>query len=93
MARIEIDDDSYDVQDATNVLSACLSLGLDLPYFCWHPVLRSIGACRQCAVKLYKDANDQKGRLAMACMTPVHDGLRASINDPVLPFECKLSNG
>ncbi|MGZ5615628.1 MAG: 2Fe-2S iron-sulfur cluster-binding protein, partial [Methylobacter sp.] len=38
MARIEIDDRSYEVQDGDNVLAACLSLGLDLPYFCWHQV-------------------------------------------------------
>ena len=24
--------------------------GFDLPYFCWHPALGSVGACRQCAV-------------------------------------------
>ncbi|MDZ7669680.1 MAG: 2Fe-2S iron-sulfur cluster-binding protein [Gammaproteobacteria bacterium] len=32
------------------LLQACLSQGLDLPYFCWHPSLGSVGACRQCAV-------------------------------------------
>ena len=24
-----------------------LGLGLDLPYFCWHPPMGSVGACRQ----------------------------------------------
>ena len=78
-ARIEIDGCSYDVQDGNNLLSACLSLGLDLPYFCWHPALGSAGACRQCAVIQYKDAEDQRGRLVMACMTPVADAMRISI--------------
>ncbi|MGZ5000669.1 MAG: NADH-quinone oxidoreductase subunit NuoG, partial [Methylomonas sp.] len=79
MARIEIDGAMYDVQDGSNLLSACLSLGLDLPFFCWHPALGSAGACRQCAVIQYKDANDMRGRLVMACMTPVADNLRISI--------------
>lgn len=79
MARIEIDGRSYPVQDGDNLLSACLSLGLDLPYFCWHPALGSAGACRQCAVIQYKDAEDQRGRLVMACMTPVADALRVSL--------------
>jgi len=79
MIRIEIDGCSYDVQDGSNLLSACLSLGLDLPYFCWHPALGSAGACRQCAVIQYKDAEDQRGRLVMACMTPVADAMRVSI--------------
>ena len=38
-----------------NLLHQCLSLGFDLPYFCWHPALGSVGACRQCAVKQFKD--------------------------------------
>jgi len=80
MVRIEIDGQSYDVQDGENLLSACLSLGLDLPYFCWHPALGSAGACRQCAVIQYKDAEDRRGRLVMACMTPVADAMRISLD-------------
>jgi len=80
MARIEIDNQSYDVPDGSNLLSACLALGLDLPYFCWHPALGSAGACRQCAVIQYKDAQDKRGKLVMACMTPVADGVRVSLN-------------
>ncbi|HEY8160429.1 MAG TPA: NADH-quinone oxidoreductase subunit NuoG [Methylobacter sp.] len=80
MARIEIDGQSYEVQDGDNLLSACLSLGLDLPYFCWHPALGSAGACRQCAVIQYKDAEDKRGKLVMACLTPVADGMRISMD-------------
>jgi NADH-quinone oxidoreductase subunit G len=83
-ATIFLDGKSCTVEDAENksLLEACLSLGLDLPYFCWHPALHSVGACRQCAVKLFKDEADTRGRIVMACMTPVVDGLRASIEDP-----------
>lgn len=79
MAHIEIDAHSYEVKEGDNLLSACLSLGLDLPYFCWHPAMGSAGACRQCAIIQYKNAEDKHGRLVMACMTPVTDGLRMSI--------------
>ena len=41
----------------------------------------SVGACRQCAVKTFKDENDQKGKLVMACLEQVKDGARISIND------------
>ncbi len=41
-----------------------------------------MGACRQCAVKLFKDETDKKGRLAMSCMTPAAQGTRLSIDDP-----------
>ncbi|MEJ2721658.1 MAG: NADH-quinone oxidoreductase subunit NuoG, partial [bacterium] len=81
MARIWIDGDAYQVPDHRNLLDVCLGLGFDLPYFCWHPILGSVGACRQCAVKQFKDENDEKGKIVMACMTPAEDGTRISIND------------
>ncbi|MGZ5050751.1 MAG: NADH-quinone oxidoreductase subunit NuoG [Methylobacter sp.] len=79
MAGIDIDGKIYEAKNGDNLLSACLSLGLDLPYFCWHPALGSAGACRQCAVIQYKDADDKRGKLVMACLTPVADGLRVSL--------------
>lgn len=82
MAKLTIDNKEYEVSDGNNLLHACLSLGLNLPYFCWHPCMGSIGACRQCAVKVFQDENDERGRLVMACMTPAADGTRLSIEDP-----------
>jgi NADH-quinone oxidoreductase subunit G len=82
MATIIVDGKSYQVRDGQNLLQACLSLGLNLPYFCWHPAMGSVGACRQCAVKQFKDENDTQGKIVMACMTPARDGVRISIEDP-----------
>ena len=81
MATIHVDGKTYDVQGSNNLLEACLSLGLDIPYFCWHPKLGSVGACRQCAVKQYNDANDTRGRLVMSCMTPATDNTFIAIAD------------
>lgn len=81
MATIHVDGKSYDVDGADNLLQACLSLGLDIPYFCWHPALGSVGACRQCAVKQYNDENDTRGRIVMSCMTPASDKTWISIDD------------
>jgi NADH-quinone oxidoreductase subunit G len=81
MARIHVEEKPYEVNAHQNLLHACLSLGFDLPYFCWHPALGSVGACRQCAVKQFKDEHDETGRLVMACMTPASDGVRISIQD------------
>ncbi|WP_457566298.1 NADH-quinone oxidoreductase subunit NuoG [Caldithrix abyssi] len=82
MVKINIDGKVYEVEPKNNLLQTVLSLGLDLPYFCWHPAMGSVGSCRQCAVKKYADENDQKGRIVMACMEPVVDGMRISLNDP-----------
>ena len=81
MPKIIVDGIEYEVKDKKNLLDACLSLKLDLPYFCWHPAMNSVGACRQCAVTKYKDENDTQGKLVMACMEPVQDGLRISMKD------------
>ena len=65
-----------------NLLHGCLSQGFKLPYFCWHPALGSVGACRQCAVKQFKDEHDEHGKIVMSCMTPAAEGTRISIDDP-----------
>lgn len=82
MVTIHVDDEAYQVAAGDNLLHACLSLGLDIPYFCWHPAMGSVGACRQCAVKEFRDSGDTRGRLVMACMTAAHDGARISVKDP-----------
>jgi|TARA_B100000315_G_scaffold255437_1_gene298749 NADH-quinone oxidoreductase subunit G len=74
MPKIIVDRISYEVDAGNNLLEALLSLKRDLPYFCWHPSMGSIGACRQCAVIQYRDEDDDTGRIVMACMTPVTEG-------------------
>jgi NADH-quinone oxidoreductase subunit G len=82
MAIIQINDRNFQANPQDNLLQVCLSHGFDLPYFCWHPALGSVGACRQCAVKQFSNTNDATGRVVMACMTPASDGTRISISDP-----------
>lgn len=82
MATVIIDGIEYEAEEGANLLHAVLSQRLDLPYFCWHPSLGSVGACRQCAVIQYMGPEDERGRLQMACMTNVSDGMRVSIDAP-----------
>lgn len=79
MSIIYVDGKKYSVNSTKNLLEACLSVGLDIPYFCWHPILGSVGSCRQCAVKKYDDNGDNI--LVMSCITPVVDNLSISIKD------------
>ena len=82
MATVYVDGSAYQMDPQHNLLDGCLSLGFNLPYFCWHPALGSVGACRQCAVKQFKDKDDRHGKLVMACMTPAAEGTRIAIHDP-----------
>jgi NADH-quinone oxidoreductase subunit G len=81
VAKVFVENRAYQMDPGQNLLHGCLSLGMNLPYFCWHPAMGSVGACRQCAVKQFKDENDTRGKLVMACMTPASEGTRISILD------------
>ncbi|MGH9482890.1 MAG: 2Fe-2S iron-sulfur cluster-binding protein, partial [Terriglobales bacterium] len=84
-ATIQVDGRAYAVAAGQSLLQACLELGFHLPYFCWHPALGSVGACRQCAVVQYKDATEEaagRGRLVMACMTAAAEGARIGLAEP-----------
>jgi NADH-quinone oxidoreductase subunit G len=81
MAKVYVDNKPYEMNPEENLLHGCVSQGLNLPYFCWHPALGSVGACRQCAVKVFKDEHDTQGKIVMSCMTPAAEGTRISIAD------------
>jgi NADH-quinone oxidoreductase subunit G len=82
MVKISIEGKYYEAKPEKNLLETCLSLGIDIPHFCFHPALGSVGACRLCAVKKFRDKDDTKGRIVMSCMEPASDGLIISIDDP-----------
>jgi NADH-quinone oxidoreductase subunit G len=80
--EIFIDGIAAQVSGAENLLQACLQAGRDVPYFCWHPALGSVGACRQCAVKIFSGPQDSVGKIVMSCMTKPEPGMRVEVADP-----------
>ena len=84
MVKLQIDGTIFEVKGDRNLLETCLGLGFDIPYFCNHPALGSVGVCRLCAVRKYSNADDKTGRIVMSCMEPVTDGLRISVADPAV---------
>ncbi len=81
MVKITVDGKTYEVNPEKNLLENCLALGIDIPHFCYHPALGSVGACRLCAVKKFRDKDDTRGRIVMSCMEPVAEGLIISVDD------------
>ncbi|VFP79118.1 NADH-quinone oxidoreductase subunit NuoG [Buchnera aphidicola] len=81
MVKIYINKKSFFVKKSDNLLQACLSVGINIPFFCWHPVLGSIGSCRQCAVRVFHDETDQIGSVVMSCMSEIREGIRISVID------------
>ncbi|WP_343126643.1 NADH-quinone oxidoreductase subunit NuoG [Buchnera aphidicola] len=82
MFSIYIDGKKFSIEYQQNLLEVFLSLGFNIPYFCWHPCLGSIGSCRQCAIKLYRNKEDNIGTVVMSCMISVYPEMKVSILDP-----------
>lgn len=78
---IIVDNQPFQVDAGVNLLQACLALEMDLPYFCWHPAMGAVGSCRLCAMTHFQNAEDTRGRLIMACMTPVSEGMIVSLTN------------
>jgi NADH-quinone oxidoreductase subunit G len=81
MPTVYIDNQAYQVEEGKNMLQVVLDNKINLEYFCWHPAMGSVGACRQCAVKIFRGAEDTAGKIGMACMTPAVEGTRISTMD------------
>ncbi|MBE0649961.1 MAG: NADH-quinone oxidoreductase subunit NuoG [Bacteroidales bacterium] len=81
MVKIQIDGKQYEVKQGKNLLEAGLTLGIDIPHFCYHPAMGSVGACRLCAVKKFRDADDKQGRIVMSCLEPVTEGMIIETRD------------
>ncbi len=67
---LTIDGQELTVDKGTNVLEAAAQIGIEIPYFCWHPKLDSVGACRMCLVDVEKIPKP-----AVSCATEVMPGM------------------
>ena len=54
----------------TNMIEAALSVGSDIPYYCYHPRLTIAANCRMCLVEV-----SSSPKLVPACQTPLSEGL------------------
>lgn len=56
---ININGVQYEVASGMNVLEACRSVGIEVPFFCYHPKLKVAGSCRMCLVTIGNPARDR----------------------------------
>lgn len=57
--NININGSDYSVTGGQNVLEACRSVGVEIPFFCYHPNLKVAGSCRMCLVSIGMPARDR----------------------------------
>ena len=59
IVHININGVDYEVVAGQNVLEACRSVGVEVPYFCYHPKLKIAGSCRMCLIQMGTPARDR----------------------------------
>ncbi len=56
----------------TNMVDAAKTVGVDIPYFCYHPRLSVAANCRMCVVE---SSMAPPGKLVPACQTAIAEGM------------------
>ena len=81
MATILIDGQEHTLPEgeALNAIQAAQRVGVEIPYYCWHPALSVVANCRMCEIEV--GSKDPKTgeikmvpKLVPGCQTPAKDG-------------------
>ena len=73
MVTIKIDGEEYQVDESKNLFDAVKEVGVNIPYFCYHPALRVVGMCRMCLIQI-----EGVPKLQVACNTELRGKTRGS---------------
>ncbi|HEU0168729.1 MAG TPA: 2Fe-2S iron-sulfur cluster-binding protein, partial [Chloroflexota bacterium] len=73
LLTLTIDGIELQVPKGTLLVEAAKMAGIEIPVFCYHPKMKSVGACRMCLVEVEK----MRG-LQTACSTIVTEGMVAA---------------
>ncbi|MFQ5455134.1 MAG: NADH-quinone oxidoreductase subunit NuoG [Nitrospirota bacterium] len=67
---LTIDGKAVTVRQGTNLIEAAKTIGIEIPFFCYHPKMSVIGACRMCLVEI-----ENSPKLQTACSTEAREGM------------------
>lgn len=70
LVTITVDGIEVSVPKGTNLIEAAASVGVEIPYYCYHPHLSVAGNCRMCQVQL-----EGSPKLTIACNTGATQGM------------------
>lgn len=66
----EVDGKEVVAKPGTNMIDAAKTVGVEIPYYCYHPRLSIAANCRMCLVE-----TGAGGKLIPACQTPIAEGM------------------
>jgi NADH-quinone oxidoreductase subunit G len=67
------------VKPGTTVIEAAKSVGIDIPYYCYHKRLTVAANCRMCLVEM---SNAPMGKLMPACQMTMAEGITVKTDSP-----------
>ncbi len=70
MPKCTIDGREVEFSAGENLIEIARRIGVEIPYFCYHPGLTVVAQCRMCAVEIEK-----MPKLQTACSTPASEGM------------------
>ncbi len=74
-----IDGREVAVRPGTTVIEAAKSVGIEIPYYCYHKRLSIAANCRMCLVEM---SNAPMGKLMPACQMPMAEGAAVKTDTP-----------
>lgn len=75
MPKCTIDGREVEFAQGENLIEVARKVGIEIPYFCYHPGLSIVAQCRMCAVEIEK-----MPKLQTACSTAAADGMIVKTN-------------
>lgn len=79
MGTFYLDEQPIPFEDGEYVIDAARKAGVDIPHFCYHPALGSLGACRLCMVELEPAREGDRARNMASCLLRASEGMRVSL--------------
>ncbi|HNO11367.1 MAG TPA: 2Fe-2S iron-sulfur cluster-binding protein, partial [bacterium] len=52
MALVKIDGQELEMQRGETILNAAKRIGIEIPYYCYHPGMKIVASCRMCLVDM-----------------------------------------
>jgi NADH-quinone oxidoreductase subunit G len=79
LVTLTIDGQQVSVPKGTLIVEAAKRVNIEIPVFCYHHKLATVGACRMCLVEI----SPGPPRPQTGCTTPVAEGMVVSTNSPM----------
>ena len=77
LVTLTIDGIAVRAPKGTSILEAARTVGISIPYYCYHPGLSVVASCRMCLVEVHKVP-----KLQPSCATPVSEGMVVRTRTP-----------